>query len=93
MKAQPKTRVRTRTTVTSKGQITIPISIRRTGVGVAGAQFDCKEEGGEIRLIPVAKENPFLKYAGIERRGKGRTRKELVQWFREWRGHDEYDRY
>ena len=54
MKALPKIRVHNRATVTSKGQITIPVGIRRTGVGATGAQFDFKSDGGEIhRLVPA----------------------------------------
>ena len=52
-------------TVSSKGQITIPIEIRRRLGLKEGARVDFVEKDGETMLRPArGVDNPFAKYAG-----------------------------
>ena len=52
-------------TVSSKGQITIPIEIRRRLGLKEGAKVDFVERDGETVLRPArGLDNPFAKYAG-----------------------------
>lgn len=72
--------------LTSKGQITVPLKIRKElGVKVGDKiKFD-KNSNDEIVLRPGRKESPFAKYRGILKRGKGLTREEVVRNIREMR--------
>ena len=77
--------------VTSKGQITIPLEFRRllglrAGVGLV---FESTDTG--VSLRPLRKESPFEKYRGIERKGRGLGREEIVRVVRELRGHGDGD--
>lgn len=82
-----------RAKVTSKGQITVPIEIRKS-LGVKSGdtiRFEPRKDG--FRLIRDADENVFEKWRGIGTgfaiEGKGR--KAIVAFFREMRGHDDLD--
>jgi AbrB family looped-hinge helix DNA binding protein len=82
-----------RAKVTSKGQITVPVEIRRS-LGVKpgdNIRFEQRDEG--IRVVRDAEENPFEKWRGIGTgfpiEGKGREA--IVAYFREMRGHDDLD--
>jgi AbrB family looped-hinge helix DNA binding protein len=78
--------------VTSKGQITIPVEIRRT-MGVRpgdSVRFEAKEDG--IRVLRNTQENPFEKWRGIGGfPGMGKGREAILTYFREMRGHDDLD--
>jgi antitoxin PrlF len=80
-------------TITSKGQITIPVEIRRS-LGVKPGDkllFEALESG--FRVVRDTEENVFEKWRGIGTgfpiAGKGREA--LVAFFREMRGHDDLD--
>jgi AbrB family looped-hinge helix DNA binding protein len=81
-----------RAKVTSKGQITVPVEIRRS-LGVKpgdNIRFEQQESG--IRVVRDSDENPFEKWRGIggfPDMGKGREA--IVAYFREMRGHDDFD--
>lgn len=82
-----------RAKVTSKGQITVPVEIRRS-LGVKpgdNIRFEQQESG--IRVVRDADENLFEKWRGIGTgfpiEGKGREA--IVAFFREMRGHDDLD--
>jgi AbrB family looped-hinge helix DNA binding protein len=78
----------TRAKITSKGQITIPINIRKSlGVGPGDHLRFERNEGG-IRVVRDARENVFEKWRGIGTGFpiKGKGRKALVAYFREMRG-------
>jgi antitoxin PrlF len=72
--------------ITSKGQITIPIAIRRA-LGVRpgdGLLFETDAKG--IRVRPLKTGSPFAKYQGIGNPGIASGRKAVVRWLRGLRG-------
>ena len=77
-------------TMTSKGQITLPKEVReRLGIR-QGDRLEFIEENGQTimrRVSPL--ENPFLRWVGVAPLPDGLTSGE---WQRELRGWDEWDR-
>lgn len=81
-----------RAKVTSKGQITVPVEIRRTLGVKPGDTIRFEQQEGGIRVIRDADENPFEKWRGIGGfPGMGKGREAVVAYFREMRGHDDLD--
>jgi antitoxin PrlF len=80
-------------TVTSKGQITIPIEIRRSLGVKPGDKVRFERSNGGIRITNDGKESVFERYRGIGTgfpiKGKGRMA--VVRFVREMRGHDDLD--
>lgn len=77
--------------LTSKGQITVPLEVRRK-LGVrAGDRLEFEEEGADFRVRPVRTESPFKKYAGIGNPGIPRGRKAIIRYIRKMRGHEHGD--
>lgn len=71
--------------ITSKGQITVPVAIRRAlGVG-AGDVLLFEEDKTGVRVRPVRAKSPFAKYRGIGNRGIGSGKKAITRWTREMR--------
>jgi antitoxin PrlF len=97
MPSSPKRRpARTQThyaIVTSKGQVTIPVQVRRSLGVKAGDKLRFESQNGGFRLVRAGRENPFEKWRGIGSgfpiQGKGRDA--IVAFFRELRGHDDLD--
>jgi antitoxin PrlF len=81
-----------RAKVTSKGQITVPVEVRRS-LGVRpgdNLRFEQHEDG--YRLVRETEENPFEKWRGIGGfPGMGKGRDAIVAYFREMRGHYDLD--
>jgi AbrB family looped-hinge helix DNA binding protein len=80
-----------RAKVTSKGQITVPIEIRKS-LGVKPGDhllFEQQEDG--IRLVRDGEESVFEKWRGIGNTGIGSGREAVMAYMREIRGYDEYD--
>jgi AbrB family looped-hinge helix DNA binding protein len=72
--------------ITTKGQITVPLAIRRAlGVG-AGDVLLFEEDKSGVRVRPVRAKSPFAKYRGIGNRGIGSGKKAIARWTREMRG-------
>jgi AbrB family looped-hinge helix DNA binding protein len=72
--------------ITSKGQITVPIEIRRL-LGVCEGDrllFESDAEG--VRIRPVRSKSVLAKYRGIGTPGVGSGRKAINRWPREMRG-------
>jgi AbrB family looped-hinge helix DNA binding protein len=90
-KAQPAQILRAK--VTSKGQITVPVEIRRTLGVKAGDKLRFEPHEGGFRLVRDDDENVFEKWRGIGTgfpiEGEGIVA--IVRYFREMRGHDEFD--
>lgn len=82
-----------RAKVTSKGQITVPVEIRKSLGVKPGDHLRFEQQEGDVRVIRDAEENVFEKYRGIGTgfpiNGKGREA--IVAFFREMRGHDDID--
>lgn len=82
-----------RAKVTSKGQITVPVAIRRSLGVKPGDNIRFEQQEGGIRVVRDAEENLFEKWRGIGTgfpiEGKGREA--IVAFFREMRGHDNLD--
>jgi AbrB family looped-hinge helix DNA binding protein len=72
--------------ITTKGQITVPLAIRRAlGVRVGDVLLFEEDKTG-VRVRPVRTESPFTKYRGIGNRGIGSGKKAITRWTREMRG-------
>lgn len=75
-----------RAKVTTKGQITIPIAIRRA-LGVRpGDVLLFEEDQAGIRVRSLRSESPFSKYRGIGNRRIGSGKKAINDWLRQVRG-------
>lgn len=79
-----------RAKVTSKGQITVPVEIRKS-LGIKSGdtiRFEQQKEG--FRVIRDTGENPFEKWRGIGGfPGMGKGREAIIAYFREMRGYDD----
>jgi antitoxin PrlF len=77
-------------TISSKGQVTVPQEIR-TRVGLsAGDRVEFAVENGKILFRPLrAEDNPFEKYRGALKHF--RSRKEINAWISEMRDEDKRD--
>jgi len=76
--------------ITSKGQITVPIEVRRL-LGVRAGDrllFESDSNGVHIRPVRNDKESAFAKYAGIGNPGIPSGKKAINRWLREMRGHN-----
>jgi AbrB family looped-hinge helix DNA binding protein len=71
--------------ITSKGQITVPLAIRRA-LGVrAGDVLLFEEDKTGVRVRPVRAKSPFAKYRGIGNRGISSGKKAIIRWTRTMR--------
>lgn len=76
-------------TISSKGQITVPLEVRQRLGLKAGDRVEFAVENGQTILRPeTTEENPFLKYVGAL--GGFSTREEINAWVSEMR--DDEDR-
>ena len=72
--------------ITTKGQITVPIAVRRVlGVGPGDALLFETDKAG-VRVRPVRTKSRFAKYRGIGNRGIRSGKKAINRWIREMRG-------
>jgi antitoxin PrlF len=79
--------------ITSKGQITIPVEIRRLLGAKAGDKLAFEPTPDGIKIVRQSEENVFEQFRGI---GNGIPELDggidgIVRYFRELRGHDEID--
>ncbi len=73
--------------ITSKGQITVPIEVRRI-LGVRpGDRLRFESDSNGVHIRPVRSESVFEKYRGIGNPGIPSGKKAINQWMREMRGH------
>lgn len=79
-------RVQKQAKVTSKGQITIPLAVRRALGLRPGDRLMFESDKAGVRVRPVRTESPFAKYRGIGNRGIGSGRKAINRWLGEMRG-------
>lgn len=72
--------------ITSKGQITVPIELRRL-LGVrAGDRLLFESDSNGVHIRPVRSPDALEKYRGIGTPGIGSGRKAINRWLREVRG-------
>jgi AbrB family looped-hinge helix DNA binding protein len=72
--------------ITSKGQVTVPLEVRRMlGVRV-GDRLMFESDDNGIRVRPVRSQSAFSKYRGIGNPRIGSGRKDISRWLREMRG-------
>lgn len=72
--------------MTSKGQITVPLEVRRRMGVRAGDKVEFDGEGPSFQVHPVKNQSPFAKYQGIGNPGVPRGRKAIVRYIRKMRG-------
>jgi AbrB family looped-hinge helix DNA binding protein len=77
--------------VTSKGQVTIPIEVRRSLQVKPGDKLRFEPQEGGFRVVRDENENVFEKWRGIGIPGMGPGMDGLKAYMREIRGYDEYD--
>jgi len=79
--------VRSKAKITSKGQLTVPIAVRRTlGVGPGDTlMFEVTTDG--VRVARDHEPGAFTKWAGRFRVGRGESGEEINRRIRELRGH------
>ena len=81
-----------RAKVTSKGQVTIPIEVRKALGVKAGDNLRFEALHGGFRMIRDKDENVFEKWRGIGSfPGMGDRPDAIIGYFREMRGHDDLD--
>ena len=75
-------------TISSKGQVTVPQEIRNRAGLSAGDRVEFVVDNGKILFRPLRGEtNPFEKYKGVLK--SFRSRKEINDWVSELRDEDE----
>ena len=72
--------------ITSKGQVTVPLEIRKLPRLKQGDKVVFEAEGDLVTLRRVRKDGVFARFAGRYREGEGRTREEINADLRELRG-------
>lgn len=79
--------------VTSKGQVTIPVEIRRLLGAKAGDKLIFQPTPDGVKIVRYIDKNVFEQFRGI---GNGipeldGDRDSMIRYMREMRGHDEFD--
>ncbi len=72
--------------VTSKGQITIPVEVRRLLGVQAGDHIRFTAGPKGVKVLPVRGVSPFAKYQGIGNPGLKSGRRAVTRYVRELRG-------
>ena len=81
--------MQTRAKITSKGQITIPRSVRRALGLQEGDNLVFEQTENGFNVTPARGQSPFAKYQGIGNPGLGSGRESVLSALRKIRGHDE----
>jgi AbrB family looped-hinge helix DNA binding protein len=74
--------------ITSKGQITVPVKIRKELGVKPGDRIVFEKDGDTVIVRPLRKESPFEKYRGIGNAGIGSGRDAVNKFVRKIRGFD-----
>jgi AbrB family looped-hinge helix DNA binding protein len=77
--------------VTSKGQVTIPIGVRKSLGVKPGDKLRFEPQEGGFRVVREIEENVFEKWRGVGIAGIEPGREGVVAYMRELRGYDEFD--
>lgn len=80
-------------TITSKGQITVPVEVRRALGVKAGDKIRFEPQGGSYKVARHSAKNVFEKWRGIGTGFpiQGKDREAVIAFFRKSRGHDDID--
>ena len=73
-------------TLTSKGQVTVPLKVRRALGLRTGDKLLFESDGSGMRIRPIQKRGAFSKYRGIGNPGIVAGRKRINKWLRAARG-------
>ena len=77
--------------VTSKGQVTIPVNVRKSLGLKPGDKLRFEPQEGGFRVVREIEENVFEKWRGIGIAGIEPGREGVMAYMRELRGYDEFD--
>lgn len=77
--------MQTRAKITSKGQITVPLKIRKALGVKEGDQLVFDQNGGEVVVRPLKRLSKLEKYRGIGTPGISAGRKAVIRSVRELR--------
>lgn len=72
--------------VSSKGQVTIPLAVRKALKLREGDTVRFEVEGEAVKVMLDAPDDPFAAWAGAWREGKGKNIAEIIEEERELRG-------
>ena len=86
-----KSTVQKQAKITSKGQVTLPLEVRRALGVQTGDRVLFEGDEKSMRVRRVRSESPFAKYRGIGTPGIPPGREGVIRWLREMRGHDDSD--
>jgi AbrB family looped-hinge helix DNA binding protein len=75
-----------RSTLTSKGQVTLPVEVRKRLGLRQGDQIEFDISHGETVIRPVRRTNPFEKWRGAAAGAFPGGLKEINDWIRDMRG-------
>jgi AbrB family looped-hinge helix DNA binding protein len=73
-------------TMTTKGQVTVPLTIRKSLNLAAGDQVAFEEQNGRVMVSVVRDDDPFEEFRGKGTPGIGRGKKAVLRWIRDVRG-------
>ncbi len=73
-------------TLSTKGQVTIPVDVRRRLGIKEGDRLEFVFDGGQTVLRPVRDRNPFEAYVGAL--GGFSSREQIIEWVRDMRDED-----
>jgi AbrB family looped-hinge helix DNA binding protein len=80
-----------RAKVTSKGQVTIPVEVRKALGVKAGDHLRFEHRGDHVFVARETDENVFEKWRGVGVPGIGPGPEGVAAYMREIRGYDEFD--
>jgi AbrB family looped-hinge helix DNA binding protein len=72
--------------ITAKGQVTIPVEIRRRLRVDSGDRLVFEAEGAEVRVRAAERKSRFAKYRGIGNGKEGGGREAVIRLVRQLRG-------
>lgn len=79
---------KSKATITSKGQVTLPVAVRRALNLRTGDVITFELDRNGVHVVPDKAKARFRPYIGKYRAGRGKTSKEILSWVRRMRGRD-----
>jgi antitoxin PrlF len=78
--------MQSRAKLTSKGQITIPVALRKRLGVAAGDSIVFETSGDKIIIFPQKRGSVFAEFRGMGTPGVGKGKKAVLDWVRDFRG-------